>query len=108
MLPHLWHIFALSSDMAFFIWLPVCLIAFVITPPFFPNFFGVVKDGGKGIFDSDEHSDIVSDRRLVFCFHYFVVEHPHMDDRDDDLSPCLKVTYGLLAKSLVESFPDPG
>jgi hypothetical protein len=108
MLPHLWQILALSSDMAFFIWLLFCVVAFVMTPPFFPKFFGIVKDDGKGIFDLKKHSDIIPDGRLVFCFHYLVVEHPHLDDRDDDLSPCLKVTYGLLAKSLVESFPDPG
>ena len=29
-----------------------------------------------------------------------------MDDRDDDLSPCLKVANELFSKGLVESFPD--
>jgi hypothetical protein len=91
-----------------FICSPVSLCAFVITPPFLPNFFGVVKDGGQGIFDSDKHSDIASDHFLVFGFHYLVSEHPQMDDRDDDLSPYLEVANDLLTKGLVKSFPYPG
>jgi len=102
---HLWHCSTFSPDIASLTWLPVCLIAFVIAPPFLPKFFSIGKNGHKGIPDSDEHSDIISNHRFVPGFHYFVAEHSHVDDRDDDPTPGLKIANGLFAECLVKSFP---
>jgi hypothetical protein len=71
-----------------------------------PKLFSIVKNGKKGIPDFDEHSDIISDCCFVPGSHYFVTDHPHVDDRDDDPTPCLKAANGLFAESLVKSFPD--
>jgi hypothetical protein len=103
---HFWHSSTFSPGIAFLIWLPFCLIVIVITPPFLPKFFSIGKNGHKGIPDSDKHSDIVSNHRFVLGFHYFVAEQSHMDDRDDDPTPCLKVANGLFAESLGKSFLD--
>jgi len=71
-----------------------------------PILFSIFKNGKKRIPDSDEHSDIISDHCFVPDFIYFVTEHPHMDDRDDNLIPCLKIANGLFTESLIKSFPD--
>jgi len=70
--------------------------------------FSIGKNGHKGIFDSDEHSDIVSNHRLVTCFAYLFFERSHMDDGEDDLISCLKIANALFAKSLIISFAHRG
>ena len=69
-----------------------------------PTLFSIGKNGHKGIPDSDEHSDIISNHGFVPDFIYFVAEQSHMDDRDDDPTPGLKIANGLVAECLVKSF----
>jgi hypothetical protein len=73
-----------------------------------PKLFSIGKNGHKGIFDSNEHPNIVSNHRLVTAFAYLFAEHSHMDDRDDDPAPCLAIANGLFAKSLIISFAHRG
>jgi len=73
-----------------------------------PILFSIGKNGHKGVPDSDEHSDIVFDHCFVPGFHYFAAEQSHMNDRDDNPTPCFKVANGLLAERLIKSFPDCG
>jgi hypothetical protein len=105
---HIWHSCIFSPDIASFSGSFVCLIAIVIAPPFLPNILSIGKNGHKGIFDSNEHSDIVSNCKLVSGLADLFVEYSHMDDCVDDPIPCLAIANGLFAKSLIISFTHHG